>query len=105
MDDSRDEELRRWAKAWGQLPPLVRASVAYSVMRDARDRSGSYAEKMQTATALGLDRRAAVDGRFAQAYLAVAEMMTALVTQADAEAVARGIDADTEGVTTVELAV
>lgn len=80
--------------AWAALPPLVRASAASNVVDWLENQRSSLQRGEKIDIAHGMTRRLAVNLSFSEAYGILASLCAALTREADAEAVARGIDAD-----------
>lgn len=87
--------LHRFASDWMQLPPLVRAGVAYRVFVDHQRHLDVVTREATNAIRQGFMRRGRVQNHFRSAYLAFLDLLGPLVKMADAEARAKGIDADT----------
>ena len=84
-----------WLRQWQSIPPLVRAGLAANLYTQ------SVAEQIDSQRLVvmfheaGIHRRVAVNSNFAAAYALIAQLAKILTNDADAEATARGIDADT----------
>lgn len=79
---------------WKQLPPLVRASCASWLINVLDNSADQHARNMAKQKVCGLDRRAKISEAFGRSDRTVAQLFVALCKEADAEAVAKGIDAD-----------
>jgi len=84
---------------WLALPPLVRASTAFHVVRENAHQAVGHQRATEEGAIALLPRRKRVLERFVEADLALVDFFISLTRQADDEAVARGIDADIEGPT------
>jgi hypothetical protein len=92
------DALLRFLSQWSRLPPLVRAGFADAMAQDARrnlrrDREVAFFHKNISL----LPRRQTVREWFGVAEVATIDLFLCLAGQADAEAAARGIDADIAG--------
>lgn len=90
---TRDELKARWLA----LPPLVRAGVAAGMAAAAADRAGKCYSFAHDDRELGMERRAHVGRAQGAAHVVIRDWFALLANEADAEAVERGIDADTDG--------
>lgn len=84
-------------EAWQSIPPLVRASVAFAASRYCISQArAAHAEAVDPDLA-GMARRVKVARMSAEACVVLARLLEEMANEADAEAVVRGIDADTRG--------
>lgn len=91
------EETRTLDDAWQSIPPLVRASVAFAASRHCISQArAAHAEAVDPDLA-GMARRVKVAQLSADACVVLARLLEEMANEADAEAVERGIDADTRG--------
>ena len=84
-------------EAWQAIPPLVRASAAFAASRYCISQArAAHAEAVDPDLA-GMARRVKVAQLSADACVVLARLLEQMANEADAEAVERGIDADTRG--------
>lgn len=90
--DAFDQFKEEWAK----LPPLARACLASELACKMSNQLYTERDHNRTQRFLGMERRAEVGDRISDGVAAVGTLFVNLANEADKEAVARGIDADTE---------
>ncbi len=94
---SEETKAKTLDEAWQSIPPLVRASVAYAASRYCISQArAAHAEAVDPDLA-GMSRRVKVAKLSADACVVLARLLEQMANEADAEAVERGIDADTRG--------
>lgn len=88
------DHWEQFQEEWKRLPPLVRAGISVWLVEQLG--KGNFTQRTSQLEGVGLERRAKVCRRFDSGHAAVQRLFITLCKEADAEAEAKGIDADTE---------
>ncbi len=94
---SEETKAKTLDEAWQSIPPLVRASVAYAASRYCISQARAAHAEAVDPDLSGMARRVKVAQLSADACVVLARLLEQMANEADAEAVERGIDADTRG--------